>query len=226
MSCSRRPVRRSTADATPTTTLQGIGSTTPTAKANLSVANPVAGRWEIVITLAPDDLRPGVQPDDQRLRDVRQLRGDGVVRVAAPWPCRALAQGTPQTVQLQVTNTTGIGRTFSFTSSVRRHRPGQHLHPGGRDRAGVADADPDGRSRDGRLRHVGGHDQLVVPAAAARDAAARADGDALAVHLKHGRAGGNDRRRRHKKAVPLAVGPGGRPRAARDCSLESTASGA
>ena len=29
-----------TADATPTTTLSGIASTTPTAKANLSVANP------------------------------------------------------------------------------------------------------------------------------------------------------------------------------------------
>ena len=40
------------ADATPTTTLQGIGSTTPTAKANLSVANPVAGRWEIVVASA------------------------------------------------------------------------------------------------------------------------------------------------------------------------------
>ena len=34
-----------TADATPTTTLSGIASTTPTAKANLSVA----GRWEMVV---------------------------------------------------------------------------------------------------------------------------------------------------------------------------------
>jgi len=28
-----------------------------------------------------------------------------------------VAQGTSQTVQLQVTNTTGVGRTFSFTAS-------------------------------------------------------------------------------------------------------------
>jgi hypothetical protein len=39
------------ADATPTTTLQGVGSTTPTALANLSVANPAAGRWLIVVQL-------------------------------------------------------------------------------------------------------------------------------------------------------------------------------
>ena len=38
------------ADATPSTTVQGIGSR-PTGKANLSVANPTAGRWLIVVQL-------------------------------------------------------------------------------------------------------------------------------------------------------------------------------
>ena len=51
------------ADATPTTTLQGIGSTTPTAKANLSVANPVGRAVGDRDRPEPDDQRQGVQPD-------------------------------------------------------------------------------------------------------------------------------------------------------------------
>jgi hypothetical protein len=105
------------ADATPTTTLQGIGSTTPTAKANLSVANPVAGRWEIVIA---SGLTTSGQEFSQTINGDVTFDNSGVT-VLSGLPTvatTALAQGTPQTVQLQVTNTTGVGRTFSFTSSV------------------------------------------------------------------------------------------------------------
>ena len=105
------------ADATPTTTLLGIGSTTPTAKANLSVTNPVAGRWEIVIA---SGLETSGQEFSQTINGDVAFDDSGVT-VLSGLPTAAtttLAQGTPQTVQLQVTNTTGVGRTFSFTSSV------------------------------------------------------------------------------------------------------------
>ena len=105
------------ADATPTTTLQGIGSTTPTATANLSVANPAR---------RPVGDRHPLGPDDQGQEFSQTINGDVTfdnsgVTVLSGLPTvatTALAQGTPQTVQLQVTNTTGVGRTFSFTSSV------------------------------------------------------------------------------------------------------------
>ena len=42
-----------------------------------------------------------------------------------------LPQATPQTVQLQVTNTTGVGRTFSFTSSVGDIAPVSTYIPAG-----------------------------------------------------------------------------------------------
>jgi Subtilase family len=105
------------ADATPTTTLQGIGSTTPTAKANLSVANPVAGRWEIVIA---QGLETSGQEFSQTINGDVSFDNSGVL-VMSGLPTAAtttLAQGTPQTIQLDVTNTTGVGRTFSFTSSA------------------------------------------------------------------------------------------------------------
>jgi Subtilase family len=105
------------ADATPTTTLAGIGSTTPTARANLSVANPVAGRWEIVIA---GGLTTSGEEFSQTVNGNVSFDNPGVL-VMSGLPTTAtttLAQGTPQTVDLDVTNTTGVGRTFSFTSSA------------------------------------------------------------------------------------------------------------
>jgi hypothetical protein len=104
------------ADATPTTTLLGIGSTTPTAKANLSVANPVAGRWEIVVA---SSLTTSGQEFSQTINGDVAFDNSGVT-VLSGLPTATtttVAQGTSQTVQLQVTNTTGVGRTFSFTAS-------------------------------------------------------------------------------------------------------------
>ncbi|HEY1734776.1 MAG TPA: S8 family serine peptidase, partial [Acidimicrobiales bacterium] len=103
------------ADATPTTTLQGIGSTTPTAKADLSVANPVAGRWEIVIL---GGLTTSGQEFSQAVNGDVSFDNSGVT-VLSGLPSSAsttVASGASQTVSLQVQNTTGVGRTFSFTS--------------------------------------------------------------------------------------------------------------
>ena len=104
------------ADATPTTTLQGIGSTVPTALANLSVANPAAGRWLIVVQL---NLTTSGQEFSQTIKGTVTFNNSGVTLLSG-LPTSAsttLAQGSTNTIQLQVTNTTGVGRTFTFTSS-------------------------------------------------------------------------------------------------------------
>ena len=118
------------ADATPTTTLQGIGSTTPTAKANLSVANPAAGRWEIVIVL---NLTTSGKEFSQVINGNVSFNNSGVT-VLSGLPGAAtttIASGASQTVQLQVTNTTGVGRTFSFTCSVGDIAPVSTYIPAG-----------------------------------------------------------------------------------------------
>ena len=103
-------------DATPTTTLQGIGSTTPTALANLSVANPAPGRWLIVVQL---NLTTSGKEFTQTVNGNVTFNNSGVM-VLGGLPTSAsttLAQNTAQPVLLRVTNTTGVGRTFTFTSS-------------------------------------------------------------------------------------------------------------
>ncbi|MGH2893420.1 MAG: S8 family serine peptidase, partial [Solirubrobacteraceae bacterium] len=104
------------ADATPTTTLQGVGSTTPTALANLSVADPAAGRWLIVVQL---NLTTSGQEFSQVVNGNVTFNDSGVdVLSGLPTSTSTtLAQGTPVPVLLQVTNTTGVGRTFTFASS-------------------------------------------------------------------------------------------------------------
>jgi subtilase family protein len=103
-------------DDTPTTTLQGIGSDKPTALANLSVANPAAGRWEIVVVL---NLTTSGEEFSQVVKGNVTFNDSGVT-VDSGLPTSAsttLAQGSTNTVQLEVTNTTGVGRTFTFSSS-------------------------------------------------------------------------------------------------------------
>jgi hypothetical protein len=104
------------ADATPTTTLQGVGSTTPTALANLSVADPAPGRWLIVVQL---NLTTSGQEFSQVVNGDVTFNNSGVT-VLSGLPTATtttLAQGTSQPVLLQVTNTTGVGRTFTFSSN-------------------------------------------------------------------------------------------------------------
>ena len=104
------------ADATPTTTLLGAGSTTPTALANLAVADPAAGRWLVVVQL---NLATSGQEFSQTVNGDVTFNNSGVsVLLGLPTSsATTLPQGVPQTVQLQVTNTTGVGRTFTFSSN-------------------------------------------------------------------------------------------------------------
>ena len=105
----RRPVQQVVAEATPTTTLQGIRSTTPR-EGEPVVPNPVAGRWEIVIDLG---LTTCGNEFSQTINGDVTFDNSGVT-VLSGLPTATtttLAQGTPQTVQIQMTNTTGVGRT-------------------------------------------------------------------------------------------------------------------
>jgi Subtilase family len=103
-------------DGTPTTTLQGVGSDKPTARANLSVANPASGRWLIMVQL---NLTTSGNEFSQVIHGNVTFNNSGVT-VLAGLPTAStttLPQGTSQPVRLEVTNTTGVGRTFTFSST-------------------------------------------------------------------------------------------------------------
>jgi hypothetical protein len=104
------------ADATPTTTLQGTDATTPQAKADFSVVAPMAGRWLIAIqeglTTSGKEFGQTVNGDvtfnDKSVSALPNLPTSASAHIPA---------GTTRPVSLDVTNTTGVGRTFTFASN-------------------------------------------------------------------------------------------------------------
>jgi Peptidase inhibitor I9 len=103
-------------DTTPTRTLQGIGSTTPTAAAALVVPTPVAGVWEIDVKL---NLTTS---GNEFLQNVAGTVLFNAVKVGAPTGLPTVATTTispssPRTVSVQVKNTAGVGRSFSLTTA-------------------------------------------------------------------------------------------------------------
>ena len=109
-------------DATPTTTLQGVGASTPTALANLSVADPAPGRWLIVVQLGPasgESVTTSGQEFSQTVNGDVTFDDSGVdVLSGLPTSSsQTLPKGSPGPVALQVTNTTGVGRTYTFSSN-------------------------------------------------------------------------------------------------------------
>ena len=102
-------------DATPSTTVLGAGSTT-TAAANLAVAKPKAGRWLINVQLDGDTSGK----EFSQVVFGKVTFGDSGVTVLSGLPTKTatvIPQGSTQPVQLQVINTTGVGRTFEFSSN-------------------------------------------------------------------------------------------------------------
>jgi hypothetical protein len=99
-------------DATPSTT-----DTTPTGAANLSVAKPAQGRWLIVVQL---NLTTSGNKFSQTVNGDVTFNNSGV-SVVSGLPTSAktmLPQGVSQPVTLTVRNTTGVGRTFTFSSNA------------------------------------------------------------------------------------------------------------
>jgi hypothetical protein len=104
------------ADATPTTTLQGVEAITPEAKADFSVVNPMAGRWLIAI-------QEGLTTSGKEFGQT--INGDVTFNTTSVTVLSGLPHsgsthihpGSTQPVSLEVTNTTGVGRTFTFASN-------------------------------------------------------------------------------------------------------------
>jgi hypothetical protein len=103
-------------DRTPTTTLQGVGSSTPTALAALVVTAPVAGRWEVDVEL---NLTTSGKEFTQAVAGTLGLN-QSKVKVISGVPTSAtttIVQGVARNFSLSITNTSGVGRSFSLTSA-------------------------------------------------------------------------------------------------------------
>jgi hypothetical protein len=98
-------------DATPGVTGQGIGAEDHVGNAYLSVPNPVAGRWEVDVML--DETVSGkeftqtvsgaLSYDQAKVNDYGTLPTSATTKVSGSIP-----------LDFMVTNTTGIGRTFTL----------------------------------------------------------------------------------------------------------------
>jgi hypothetical protein len=101
-------------DATPTSTVQGVGAGQPEADAALVQANPVAGRWEVDVQL---DLTTSGKEFSQ---DVAGTVGyDKSSAYAYNLPTGGtVAAGSSTPLFFRVTNTTGIGRSFQLSSAA------------------------------------------------------------------------------------------------------------
>jgi hypothetical protein len=104
-------------DATPTTTLQGADATTPTAKAALVVPNPVAGRWEIDVEL---NLTTSGQEFTQNVDGTLAFNTSQVSVISGlpTSPTTTISPSAPVAVNVNVTNTSGVGRSFSLASTA------------------------------------------------------------------------------------------------------------
>lgn len=103
-------------DATPTTTLQGLDANKPKALAALVVPNPVAGLWEIDVKL--NLTESGLEFSQTIKANLAYNQAKFTVISGVPTsPTVVISPTAPQTVLMSVTNTTGVGRSFSLTSS-------------------------------------------------------------------------------------------------------------
>jgi hypothetical protein len=102
-------------DATPTTTLQGVGSDQPTAAAALVAPSPVAGRWEIDVEL---NLTVSGQEFEQTVKgDVAYNQGQLSVYSLPTSTTTVIAAGSTRAISLGVKNPTDVGRSFTLSSS-------------------------------------------------------------------------------------------------------------
>jgi hypothetical protein len=113
-----------TTDATPTTTLQGVGSTTPLADAALVTANPKPGRWEIDVMLRL--TTSGKEFTQQVHGTVGYDQSDAFAYNLPSAGSTVAAKPTP--LYFRVTNTTGVGRTFRLSPSGSDITPGTPIY--------------------------------------------------------------------------------------------------
>ena len=104
-----------TTDATPTTTVQGIGSTTPLADASLVTVNPKPGRWEIDVMLK---LTTSGKEFTQTVHGTVGYNQSDAAGYNLPAVGRTIAAKSVTPLYFRVTNTTGIGRTFRLSATA------------------------------------------------------------------------------------------------------------
>ncbi len=202
------------ADATPSTTVTppNIGAG-PSGLANLSVANPAAGRWLIVVQL---NLTTSGNEFSQVVKGDVTFNNSGVT-VLSGLPTSAsttLAQGSTNTVQLQITNTTGDRpdvHVLLQPGGTGRHRAEEYLHRGGRDEAGHADVDSERGADNGRHGQPDGREHDVGSRAKGHATGdQRVDRSGAPLHL-HSRAAGRVGRivlRRARRSASSGARPG------------------
>jgi hypothetical protein len=102
-------------DRTPSTTPQGIGSTTPNGHAAIVVADPTPGTW---IAQAMVDLTESGHEFSQTVTAKVTFNTARVTPEVVPnTPTHKYAAGSSVPVSVAVTNTTGIGRDFTLLST-------------------------------------------------------------------------------------------------------------
>jgi hypothetical protein len=101
-------------DTTPNTTAQGIGAKNEAGDAYLSVANPVDGRWEVDVQL---DLTVSGKEFSQTVSGTLALNQAQVADYGTLPTSSTTKIGKSTPIDVRVTNTTTVGRTFTLVPS-------------------------------------------------------------------------------------------------------------
>jgi hypothetical protein len=101
-------------DTTPSTTAQGIGAKNEAGDAYLSVANPVDGRWEVDVQL---DLTISGKEFTQTVAGTLAFNQAKVADYGTLPTSSSTKIGKSTPIDVRVTNTTTVGRTFTLVPS-------------------------------------------------------------------------------------------------------------
>ncbi len=102
-------------DRTPSTTPQGIGASRQLGHAAIVVADPTPGLWTIQVMM---DLTTSGQEFDQAIKGDISFNTARTTAISIPDSASTtLPQGSDNTLQVSVKNTTGVGRTFTLVST-------------------------------------------------------------------------------------------------------------
>jgi hypothetical protein len=114
-----------TTDATPTTTVQGVGGDQPVALASLVTANPKPGRWEIDVMLR---LTTSGKEFTQEVHGAVGYDRSDAFAYNLPAVGSTVAAKSSRPLYFRVTNTTGVGRTFRLSATGGDITPGAPVY--------------------------------------------------------------------------------------------------
>ncbi|MFI9383911.1 S8 family serine peptidase [Kutzneria sp. NPDC052558] len=114
-----------TTDATPATTVQGIGSDKPVGDAALVTANPKPGRWEIDVMLK---LTASGKEFSQQVHGTVAYNRSDASAYNLPAVGTKVAPQSSTALYFRVANTTGVGRTFRLSPTASDITPGASVY--------------------------------------------------------------------------------------------------